>query len=617
MTTHTESSPTTDEPVDVLGSLIQLLADEAPAAEFDALERRARATTGTERALLVRAVDHARQVAGVLAHRERRERGMQALYETARDLTSLRDVDEVLTAIVHRARRLLATDSTYIALVDEQTGDAYMRVTSGTITPAIRSVRQAPGCGIGGGVIQTGQPVATSNYLADPRIERDPAVAKAVGADGIISIAGAPMKLGHRVVGTLLAADRQERVFDQPEIAVLSSLAQHAAIVIENARLYDQVRGTTQNLRDVNDQLSARRQALELAGSAHERLLPLALTRADFDQLRTTLGEILGGVATLDIDGHGGAADGHAAVVPLRAGGHTYGRLLLDRPEPVTGAETRVLEGAAQTATLLLLMRHQASIAEQDLRRELVEDLLAAHEPDWESLQRRADRFEVLATDMLHVVVVLSARTPVPALLDAAGSVTANQGGLAGEHARQVVALLPVSDGGAGDTAREVAARLSHAIGTPVTAGGAGPAIGARAIRDLHQAAARCHTLLMSLGRDGHGAAIDELGVVGKVLWAVSPEQLHRMVARELGPLLDYDAKRSSSLLATVRSYFEQGQNPPAAARTLAIHINTLYQRLERIDQVLGGRHWREPPGAVDMQLALHVHGLMPARRLP
>ena len=40
-------------------------------------------------------------------------------------------MDEVLAAIVQRVRQLLQPDATYMALVDERTGDAYMRITAG------------------------------------------------------------------------------------------------------------------------------------------------------------------------------------------------------------------------------------------------------------------------------------------------------------------------------------------------------------------------------------------------------------------------------------------------------------------------------------------------------
>lgn len=624
---------------EVLARLAHLLAEEAPAEELDTLEIEARAAaTASDRALLLRAIGHARHVHDMLVRRKRREHEAQALYETARDLTSLRDVDDVLTAIVDRVRRLLATDSTYIALIDEQADEAYMRVTSGTTSPAIRSVRQPPGWGIGGRVIQTGQPFATANYLADPTIHRDPSVTSAVSADGIVSIAGVPMRLGHRVIGALFAADRHERTFEQSEIALLSSLADHASIVLENARLFDQARTTAHELREVHAQLSTQRRALEQADAAHELLMPLALTQADLDDFATALARTLDGTVVLvsndshvlaasaasegitpeallapvpeDASGATARPESGTAAVLLRAGGETCGRLLFGRRRPLLDGDVRILERGAETATLLLLMQRQTSIVADELRRELVEDLLAAQEPDWTSFQQRADRCGALSADEPHAIVVLSAaELPRRRLLEAAGEVAAARNGLAGEHSEHVVLLLPGSE--TSSIARGVAAELTRTLGAAVTAGAAGPARGGRALRAQYRGAARCHQLLVALGREGQGAGLDELGVVGAVLENVTPEQVSRVVTRTLGPLRDYDAEHGTSLLATVECYFDRGQSPPATARALGVHVNTMYQRIDRIDQVLGSRSWREPHGAVDVQMALRLHRLM------
>ncbi len=624
----TRQQPSTRE---VLARLMRLLADEAPFDELAALQAEVEAADCPDRDMLLQAVEHSHRIREMLAHRERRERETHALYETARDLSSLRDVDDVLHAIVDRVRRLLGVDSTYLALIDEERGDAYMRVTSGTVTTAIESVRQPPGWGVGGYVIETGRPFATADYLADPRIRRDPSVAAAVGEDGIVSIAGVPMKLGHRVVGALFAADRYRRSFEQPEIALLSSLADHASVVIENARLFAQVHATTHDLREVNTGLSAQRQALERASAAHEQLMPLALTRADLDEFARTLHRILGGTVALVDPSYGvlasasapgadvtpaallhsnpGARAGGRCVVAVRAGSETLGQLLFGRDAPLSEADTRTLERAAQTAALLLVMERQTSMVEEEIRGELVDDLLAARAPDWEAVQRRAERLGVLDDGVPHAVVVCSAAdVPRRHLLRAAADLAAESGGLASDHDGNVVLLLPGSD--VGTAARTVAARLGRLTGAAVTAGAAGPGSTAPAVREHYGGAARCHRLLLALGRDGEGAGLEELGVVGLVLEETTPEQVNRLVARALGPLLDYDAEHAAPLLATVECYFGCGQNPPAAARELRVHVNTVYQRLDRIDRVLGGRHWRGPEGALEMQLALQFHRL-------
>jgi hypothetical protein len=599
----------------LLSRIMQLLAGEAPTAELDvALARAARAGVPP------RALADVRRIRALLDHRAQREREAQVLYETARDLTSLRGVDAVLTAIVDRARRLLASDSAYIALLDQGSGDAVMRVTSGTRTDAIRWVRQRPGYGVGGHVIATGRPLATADYRTDPRIRRDPDVATAVEQDGIVSIAAVPIKRGSVVVGALFAANRRERTFQQAEIAMLTSLAAHAAIVLENARLFERVQESSTQLREANARLRAQREALERAGRAHEQLMPMALTRVGMSEFTRTLARILGGRVTVvgragdvlaeaGVPGAGAAA-GPTRRVPVRAGAETFGHLVVTARAgtvPDTGADARTLERAAQTAALLLLMQQRTSMVEQELRAELVEDLLAEQAPDWQAFGRRADRLGVTGLDGPHSVVVLAAEAvPRRVLLTAAAGFAARRGGITGEHAGQPVLLMPGEDAGA--VARAAAGEIGAGTGRPVTAGAAGPAASPQALRALHVAAARCNRLLRALGRDGEGATIADLGVLGCLVENASPGHLRHLVERAIGPVLRYDREHGAQLVETARGFFAAGQNAPAAARVLGVHVNTVYQRLDRIDQVLGTACWRSPAGAMEVQMALQLH---------
>ncbi|HEY4419632.1 MAG TPA: GAF domain-containing protein [Pseudonocardia sp.] len=613
----------------VLSRIMQFLSDEAPIEELEALVRDA-APDGPDGDLLARAVTDARRIRTLLDRRARQEREAQVLYETARDLTSLRGSDAVLTTIVERSRTLLACDSTYIALIDQTTGDAYMRVTSGTRTRPIESVRQRPGFGVGGYVIQSGQPLATANYRTDPRMRRDPLVAAAVAEDDIVAIAGVPIKLGTAVVGALFAANRHERTFDLAEISMLTSLAAHASIVIENARLFERVEAASAELRAANAQLRSQRQALERAGRVHEQLMPMALTRVGMPEFTRTLARILDG-AVVVVSGSGavlamasvpgaprsedvltGRAEPPVEIrdVPVRAGTETFGRLMFGRCGPLAEADTRTLERASQTAALLLLMERQTALVTQELRAELVEDLLAERSPDWTAFRRRADRLGGIDFTRPHAVVVAAAPgVPRRAMATAAAEFAAARGGIAGEHGGHAVLLVP--DMPPGTAAREAAADLGRATGCTVTAGGAGPADSAAAVRSLHRDAARCQLLLLALGREGGAADIAELGVLGTVLENPEPAQVQELLARTLGPLLRYDHEHHARLVETVRQYFACGQNPPAAARRLGVHVNTAYQRLDRVDHVLGGPAWRSPRGALEMQVALQLHRLL------
>ncbi|GEL23851.1 hypothetical protein PSU4_28050 [Pseudonocardia sulfidoxydans NBRC 16205] len=604
---------TTGQATGPLATVLRMLADEAPASELAAVLDLA----GPHRSP---AADAAR-VRELLDRTARREHEGQALYETAEDLTSLRPGDEVLAAIVDRARTLLACDSSYIALVDPETGDAFMRVTAGTRTEALQRVRQAPGFGVGGYVIQTGRPLATSDYLHDPRIHHDPDVASAVAADDVVSIAGVPMAAGGTVIGALFAADRHRRTFDQDEIALLASLAAHAAIVIENARLFERVQADSADLRAANARLREHRETLERAGRAHEQLMPMALRQAGLDEFATTVAALLDAHVTL-VAGDGAVlaeASGSSSGAPgcevaVRAGPETFGVLRVHRDTPLDEGDARIVERAAQTAALLLLTRRRTEAVAREQLAALVTDLVAGADPG--VLERRAARLGVLAPDLLHcVVVAVCDAVPRRALLAAAADLAEPDDGIAGEHAGLAVLVVPGADPGA--AARRVAAALTTATGAPVTTGADGPRTGAEClhdVHDLHPGAARGARLLATLGRTGQGAAVDELGVLGSLLADVAPDRVATLLDRCVGPLVDYDREHGTPLVATMRAYFAHDRNPPATARDLGVHVNTVYQRIARIDTVLGDDDWRSAAGGLQTQVVLGFLDLLGPR---
>lgn len=77
-------------------------------------------------------------------------------------------------------------------------------------------------------------------------------------------------------------------------------------------------------------------------------------------------------------------------------------------------------------------------------------------------------------------------------------------------------------------------------------------------------------------------------------------------LARAIGPVLDYDERRGTSLVQTLEAYFGTGGGLAKTAELLHIHVNTVSQRLERIARLLG-EDWHTPERALEIQLALRL----------
>ncbi|PRX65448.1 CdaR family transcriptional regulator [Nonomuraea fuscirosea] len=628
---------------------LELLAREASAVEFEGPIIRARAAGADPAAIeeLEQAKVEALKVRDLLKRRARREAELSALYDTAGDLAALRDLDAVLEAIVHRARQLLATDVAYMTLHDPERGDTYMRVTDGSISAKFRALRLAMGAGLGGLVAQTATPYATADYFADARFRHKEDIDEAVTEEGLVAILGVPLRLGQRVIGVLMAANRSARPFHQEEVSLLASLAAHAAVAIDNARLLQETRNALEELSRAHRTAREHGQAVERAAMAHDRMTSLVLRGGGIEDVAAVVTDVLGGsLAVLDDLGRaiGGAARELAepdvgvleAAQASRALGRTVrrGDLLIASVdvggEPLCtlvlrsdDADERILERAALVCALLLLFRRSVAEAEGRVRGELLDDLISR--PGSPGL---ADRARRLGVDLgaPHVVVVVKHGGQRERAAFWASAQASMRHGLAAGRGDEVVLLLPGDHAGA--VAQRAAAELSASLQSTATAGAApavGPAEPSRGaqgdprvrdeqgdsrVRDVaaaYQEARRCAEALIALGRAGDGASAAELGFVG--LLVGDGHDVRGFVDRVVGPVIDYDARRGTALAGTLAAYFGAGGSPSRAAEALHIHVNTVTQRLDRVGRLLGDG-WLEPERALEIQLALRLHRL-------
>lgn len=620
---------------------LDLLAREAAAIEFEGplAQARTNGASAEELAGLAATKLAALKVRALLARRARRETELSALFDTAGDLAGLRDLDAVLQAIVRRARQLLGTDTSYMTLIDDERGDTYMRVTDGSISPMFQSLRLPPGAGLGGLVAQTAQPYASADYRTDTRFHHTETIDTGVGEEGLVAILGVPMKLGDRVIGVLFAADRAERAFGQEEVALLCSLAAHAAVAIDNARLLHETRAALAELSTASTRAREHAAAVERAARAHDRMTEIVAGGGGVHDVAAVVTDVLGGAAlVLDTDGQPlaeiGVGDaivaelsanapdptsfataaakargrvvrrGDILMAAITAGAEAFGTLLLRTPTDLSEADERIVERAAVVIALLSLFRRSATEAESRVRGELLDDLLNDRIGDTETLDSRA---RLLGVD-LHAPHVLLA-VPHSGARDRAAFWAAAQAraahGLSAAYHDEIVLLLPGDTPGA--LARKAAADLGTALGRPATVGASGPVRLPSEAATAHAEARRCADALLALGREGDGAGCAELGFVGLLLGGGTDVQ--PFLTGVLGPVIDYDTRRGTALVSTLEAYFDAGRSPSRAAETLHVHANTVAQRLERISRLLGP-DWQHPDTELELRLALKLYRL-------
>jgi nitrate/nitrite-specific signal transduction histidine kinase len=168
-----------------------------------------------------------------------RERETEALYKVSQEILALLDIDKILGSVLENAAQLLRTEAAALALLDEKTGELFMKATRGICTEEFKRMRIARGSGMAGVIIRTGQAVKVEDYEQSPYITHE--LDDLIRGEGVKALLGAPLKTGGRFLGIIYVLQRETHHFSEHDVSLLDSLATQATIALENARLYDQV----------------------------------------------------------------------------------------------------------------------------------------------------------------------------------------------------------------------------------------------------------------------------------------------------------------------------------------------------------------------------------------
>ncbi|MGI6131157.1 MAG: PucR family transcriptional regulator [Bacillota bacterium] len=300
--------------------------------------------------------------------------------------------------------------------------------------------------------------------------------------------------------------------------------------------------------------------------------------------------------------------------VPVAVQGYTTGAVAIWPGDPaLSSVEAVGLWIAISMGSLEMLKDRAEKEIERRAAYQFVEDLLAGVSDTKASLLRRADSLGWDLDGAFSLLVIeteTEAGTPGTQIVKewfvqeadriaTAVRRAARDSGLyviVAVKSEEVVILLKHAAGSV-RAAKEVSLRYGRAIAEALNARQSGirTRVGIGQCREdvtrlsaSYQEAKKALSIGRAIGDRTPVIHFDDLGVYRVISKCADRSELEAFVREKLGSLIDYDLRRGTCLVETLRVYFENASSATEAARALFVHVNTVKQRLIRISQISG-----------------------------
>jgi GAF domain-containing protein/HAMP domain-containing protein len=170
----------------------------------------------------------------------RQVRELRALADASRIISSKLDQDQLLQALYEQITRIAPTDFYAIALYDEATNIVSIEicVDDGVHYPKDQYVLDR---GLLKLIIHNRQPLLFHS-LTEEKHKLDVEIVPSGSPKVNHGWLGVPMLFGDKVLGAIVVGSYQRGAFDEGHQQTLTSIANQAAVALENARLYEQAR---------------------------------------------------------------------------------------------------------------------------------------------------------------------------------------------------------------------------------------------------------------------------------------------------------------------------------------------------------------------------------------
>jgi two-component system NtrC family sensor kinase len=176
---------------------------------------------------------------------QQRVQELTVLYSIGKSVSTLMDQEELLERIVEAGVYITRAEEGFLLLRDRASDELYLRAAKNMGEQRAQRLRMPIDDSLAGQVVRTGKAVRLDKMTAGTAL-------KVKTGFLVRSIIQVPLTVGQNVIGVLAVDNQQsDRSFAENDQYLLSALADYAAVAIENARLYEQVKQSEERYKEL------------------------------------------------------------------------------------------------------------------------------------------------------------------------------------------------------------------------------------------------------------------------------------------------------------------------------------------------------------------------------
>ena len=178
---------------------------------------------------------------------------LRRLAETTALVNSAQETDEVLNEVMETVIQLTQAERGYIVLRNRDTGEMEFAVARGLSAEETAAGGRIVSWSVINMVAESGEPLLTVDAGADEQFSHSESIA----GFSLLSILAVPLIARDEVIGVAYCDNRiMAGLFKENELGLLTSFGQQAAVAIENARLFEDIRAQMALIEEMQVRLS-------------------------------------------------------------------------------------------------------------------------------------------------------------------------------------------------------------------------------------------------------------------------------------------------------------------------------------------------------------------------